>query len=91
MDKQENKCLFKVEKHEDGIEIAIQGNAQDLIASIAAALDANENIEFVLKTALLFHTMKDENETSDEGEMGKVPDLLHTLAAISNNADIGKA
>lgn len=87
MDKQENKCLFKVEKHEDGIEIAIQGNAQDLIASIAAALDANENIEFVLKTALLFHTMKDENETSDEGEM----DMDKVLASVFNSADIGKA
>ena len=87
MDKQENKCLFKIEKHEDGIEIAIQGNAQDLIASIAAALDANENIEFVLKTALLFHTMKDENETSDEGEM----DMDKVLASVFNSADIGKA
>lgn len=87
MDKQENKCLFKVEKHEDGIEISIQGNAQDLIASIAAALDANENIEFVLKTALLFHTMKDENETSDEGEM----DMDKVLASVFNSADIGKA
>ena len=87
MDKQENKCLFKIEKHEDGIEISIQGNAQDLIASIAAALDANENIEFVLKTALLFHTMKDENETSDEGEM----DMDKVLASVFNSADIGKA
>ena len=87
MDKQENKCLFKVEKHEDGIEISIQGNTQDLIASVAAALDANENIEFVLKTALLFHIMKDEQETSDEGEM----DMDQVLAAVFNDSSIGKA
>jgi hypothetical protein len=87
MDKQENKCLFKVEKHEDGIEISIQGNTQDLIASVAAALDANENIEFVLKTALLFHTMKDEPETSDEEEM----DMDQVLSAVFNDSNIGKA
>ena len=87
MDKQENKCLFKVEKHEDGIEISIQGNTQDLIASVAAALDANENIEFVLKTALLFHTMKDEQETSDEEEMN----MDQVLSAVFNDSSIGKA
>jgi len=87
MDKQENKCLFKVEKHEDGIEISIQGNTQDLIASVAAALDANENIEFVLKTALLFHTMKDEQETSDKEEMN----MDQVLSAVFNDSSIGKA
>jgi hypothetical protein len=87
MDKQENKCLFKVEKHEDGIEISIQGNTQDLIASVAAALDANENIEFVLKTALLFHTMKDEQETSDKEEMN----MDQVLSAVFNDSNIGKA
>jgi hypothetical protein len=87
MDKQENKCLFKVEKHEDGIEISIQGNTQDLIASVAAALDANENIEFVLKTALLFHTMKDEQETSNEEEMN----MDQVLSAVFNDSNIGKA
>jgi hypothetical protein len=46
--KNEIICLFKLERTEEGLEISVQGSAPSLISAVSAAIDANENIRFIL-------------------------------------------
>jgi hypothetical protein len=85
--KNENTCLFKLEKTEEGLEISIQGSAPSLISAVAAAIDANENIRFVLHTALLLTSVSKEADEDDESGMN----MDEALASILENTNIGKA
>jgi hypothetical protein len=85
--KNETICLFKLERTEEGLEISIQGSAPSLISAVSAAIDANENIRFILQTALLLTSVSKEADEDDESGIN----LDEALASILKDANIGKA
>lgn len=65
-----NKTIFSISTQggEDGMQVEVEGKAQDLMTLFANVIDENEEIEMVIMMALMsVHASRAKNEDEDGG------------------------
>lgn len=62
-------CLFSIEVTDDDVKIGIEGSARDLVETIANVALQSEEVNMVLKMAMLMlaqHEMSEDEDKEDE-------------------------